>query len=131
MADMLVLPLIISLIALGTSSADPTLKLFQPFGFLHDGTENAHRNQGLLDQVLALKWIQQNIQDFGGDPHEVTLFGWSGGGTCIVFHMTSLEGKTLFKRATVQSGDINNSEVKSQSAVFNSSRAASMTARQV
>ncbi|KAL1472134.1 hypothetical protein MTO96_023159 [Rhipicephalus appendiculatus] len=94
----------------------------QSFGFFYDGTDEAPGNQGLHDQVLALKWIQQNIQYFGGDPQEVTLFGWSAGGTSIVFHMTSPESKDLFKRAIIQSGDINKSEVKNMSVVFNSSR---------
>ncbi|XP_037526179.1 acetylcholinesterase-like [Rhipicephalus sanguineus] len=94
----------------------------QSFGFLYDGTDDAPGNQGLHDQVLALKWIQKNIQYFGGDPHEVTLFGWSAGGTSIAFHMTSPDSKDLFRRAIIQSGDINDSEVKSQSVVFNSSR---------
>ncbi|XP_049511264.1 acetylcholinesterase-like [Dermacentor silvarum] len=82
----------------------------QSFGFLYDGTDDAPGNQGLHDQVLALKWIQQNIQSFGGDPREVTVFGWSAGGTSIVLHMTSTESKDLFKRAIIQSGAINNSE---------------------
>ncbi|KAH6923380.1 hypothetical protein HPB50_000777 [Hyalomma asiaticum] len=77
---------------------------------------------GLHDQVLALKWIQQHIQYFGGDPHEVTLFGWSAGGTSIVFHMASPESRDLLKRAIIQSADVYNGELQNQTVVFNSSR---------
>jgi carboxylesterase type B len=46
-------------------------------------------NNGLKDQVMALRWIQQNISQFGGDPGNVTIFGGSSGGACVHFHMLS------------------------------------------
>ncbi|XP_037526348.1 putative inactive carboxylesterase 4 [Rhipicephalus sanguineus] len=76
----------------------------QSFGFLYDGTEEAPGNQGLYDQLLALEWIQSNIGAFGGDPGEVTLFGWSAGGVVIGFFLSMSDASLPFKQAIVQSG---------------------------
>ncbi|XP_037526347.1 acetylcholinesterase-1-like [Rhipicephalus sanguineus] len=76
----------------------------QSFGLLYDGTEEAPGNQGLYDQLLALEWIRSNIGAFGGDPGEVTLFGWSAGGMTIGFFLSIADVKLPFKRAIVQSG---------------------------
>ena len=46
-------------------------------------------NYGLMDQIAALKWIQQNIKKFGGNPQAVTLFGYKTGAACIHFLMQS------------------------------------------
>src|SRR5690625_4169269 len=48
-----------------------------PFGFLYAGTREAPGNQGLHDQILALRWVHDNVQHFGGDPAQVTIFGES------------------------------------------------------
>ena len=58
-------------------------------GFLSTGDEAAYGNNGLKDQVLALKWIQENIYHFGGDRNSVTLFGESAGAGSTHFHMMS------------------------------------------
>ena len=61
-------------------------------------------NYGLLDQIEALRWVKNNIQAFGGDPSNVTLFGESSGAQNILQLMVSPLAKGLFHKAIVQSG---------------------------
>jgi para-nitrobenzyl esterase len=61
-------------------------------------------NYGFLDQIAALKWVQANIQQFGGDPGNVTLFGESAGGISVLDLMASPLARGLFQKAIVQSG---------------------------
>ena len=58
----------------------------------------------MKDQILALKWIRQNIEAFGGDPESVTIFGESAGALSIGFHMLMPQSLHLFRRAILQSG---------------------------
>ncbi|XP_034947990.1 esterase FE4-like [Chelonus insularis] len=73
-------------------------------GFLNADDEEAPGNQGLKDQVLALKWVQQNISRFGGDPHNVTIFGESAGGASVHYLTISPLAQGLFHKAILQSG---------------------------
>ncbi|MFI1051718.1 carboxylesterase/lipase family protein [Streptomyces griseoruber] len=64
----------------------------------------APANRGLLDVVAALRWVRENIAAFGGDPHNVTLFGQSAGATTVGGVLATPEAAGLFRRAIVQSG---------------------------
>lgn len=74
------------------------------FGFLSIGTNDATGNYGLKDQVIALRWIQDNIESFGGDPNAVTIMGYSAGAMSVTLHLISPMSRGLFQRAIVMSG---------------------------
>ncbi|KYM80814.1 Esterase E4 [Atta colombica] len=74
------------------------------FGFLNLDHEVASGNQGLKDQVAALKWIKENIEVFGGNPNNITIFGVSAGSTSTHFLTLSPLSKGLFHKAILQSG---------------------------
>lgn len=79
-----------------------------PLGFLYLGHINkkyeASANVGMLDIVAALKWVNENIAEFGGDPHNVTTFGQSGGGGKVATLMAMPSARGLFHKAIMQSG---------------------------
>ncbi|KXJ71949.1 hypothetical protein RP20_CCG019301 [Aedes albopictus] len=75
-----------------------------PFGFLSSDDCSAPGNFGLKDQSMALRWVQRNIESFGGDRRRVTVFGHSAGGAAVQFHMMSPLSEGLFSKAISQSG---------------------------
>ena len=75
-----------------------------PFGFFTTGNSAAPGNFGMLDQVEALKWVKDNIENFGGNPNMVTIFGESAGGASVSLHLMSPLSKDLFHRAIAESG---------------------------
>ncbi len=81
-----------------------------PFGFLAHpaiGAETPDRSSGeygLMDQQAALRWVHEEISAFGGDPHNVTIAGFSAGGVSVCAHMVSAPVAGLFSGAVIQSG---------------------------
>ena len=79
------------------------------FGFLahealsEESEEGASGNYGLLDQTFALEWVKNNIEAFGGDPDNVTIFGESAGGFSVCGQLASPLAAGLFHRAIIQS----------------------------
>src|SRR6185295_14825719 len=68
--------------------------------YLGDGIANL----GLLDQLAALTWVQENIGAFGGDPGNVTIFGESAGAMSVGILLSMPRAEGLFRRAIAQSG---------------------------
>ncbi len=83
-----------------------------PFGFLaHPALSakspvGASGNYGIMDQILALRWVRSNIAAFGGDPAAVTVFGQSAGAVSVAVLMVSPLARALFHRAILQSGSV-------------------------
>uniref|UniRef100_G1PHM4 Carboxylic ester hydrolase n=1 Tax=Myotis lucifugus TaxID=59463 RepID=G1PHM4_MYOLU len=74
------------------------------WGFFSTGDEHSRGNWGHLDQLAALRWVQDNIANFGGDPGSVTIFGESAGGASVSVLVLSPLAKNLFHRAISESG---------------------------
>ena len=74
------------------------------FGFLKSSASEPTANVGLMDQAQVLKWVQSNIESFGGDKDRVTAFGESAGAASIEFLMMSPVTVGTFHRAILQSG---------------------------
>ncbi|UAW97203.1 carboxylesterase family protein [Halopseudomonas nanhaiensis] len=83
-----------------------------PFGYIAHPELSAESgyggsgNYGQMDLIMALRWVQDNIAEFGGDPSNVTIFGESGGGRKVLSLMASPEAAGLFHRAISQSGTL-------------------------
>ncbi|XP_059057237.1 juvenile hormone esterase-like isoform X1 [Achroia grisella] len=73
-------------------------------GFLCLDTADVPGNAALKDQALAMKWVKENISQFGGDPANVTIFGESAGGASTALHIVSPLSRGLFQRAIPMSG---------------------------
>ncbi|XP_059046858.1 juvenile hormone esterase-like [Achroia grisella] len=80
-----------------------------PFGFLCLNTPEVPGNAGLKDMVHAIRWVKENIQNFGGNPGNLTLFGESSGGVATSLLTASPLTKNLISKAIIQSGTALNS----------------------
>ncbi|CAJ0925028.1 unnamed protein product, partial [Mesorhabditis belari] len=74
------------------------------WGFFTTLTDDYPANRGLLDQIEALKWVQNNIAKFGGDPKKVTIFGESAGSASVSAHSFSPLSRGLFAQTIQESG---------------------------
>lgn len=77
-----------------------------PLGFLAAGSEGheIYANNGMKDQAMAIQWVYDNIQHFGGDNTKITLFGNSAGAASTHLHLFSPKTKGLFHAAILESG---------------------------
>jgi para-nitrobenzyl esterase len=87
-------------------------------GFLELGERagDATANAGILDQVAALRWVRDNVEAFGGDPGNVTIFGESAGGMSVGTLMGLPAARGLFQKAIPQSGAAHNVHDRESSA---------------
>lgn len=74
-----------------------------PYGFMCLDTPEVPGNQGMKDQLTALRWVRDNIGAFGGDVNKITLFGESAGGISVDLHLYSIQEK-IFNNVIIQSG---------------------------
>ena len=72
--------------------------------FTAESPNGSSGNYGLLDQIGALKWIVKNIEEFGGDPENITAFGQSAGAMSVQALVTSPFDTRTISRAILQSG---------------------------
>ena len=84
-------------------------------------------NFGTLDQIMALKWVRKNIEDFGGDKNNVTIFGESAGGHNVFALLSSPLAKGLFHKAISQSGATNSFNKKEASKFFDNKESSLLT----
>ncbi len=75
---------------------------------LEDKSLNVPGNAALKDQVMAMKFVHQNIRNFGGDPNNCCLFGHSAGGSSVSWHCVSDMSRGLFQKAIIMSGCVLN-----------------------
>jgi para-nitrobenzyl esterase len=90
------------------------------FGFLalpsldKQSTDHSSGDYGLMDQQAALRWVRANARAFGGNPHDMTIFGESAGGASVCANMASPTARGLFQHAIAESGCIFLSQPKKQ-----------------
>jgi carboxylesterase type B len=80
------------------------------FGFLggsevgQRSVDSSHGNFGIQDQRLAMKWVYDHIQSFGGDPSSITTFGESAGGNSVFNHLAQTQSFPYYNKAIIESG---------------------------
>ena len=84
------------------------------FGFLgseglrNRSSDGSTGHYGILDQRLAMQWVRENIQAFGGDPSQITIAGESAGASSVTLHLVMPESWPFFDRVIIESGAFNN-----------------------
>jgi len=73
-------------------------------GFLSSDSDDLRGNYGMMDQIEAMKWVNKNIERFGGNPAKVTIFGVSAGGASVALLMLSPLASGLYQNVIMQSG---------------------------
>ena len=83
---------------------------FSAFGFLYtnyiENDQTNTGNWGFLDQQKAIKWVNENIANFNGDPDRITVFGESAGAISSIQHVINSESSKYFRRAIIQSNPL-------------------------
>lgn len=74
------------------------------FGFLSTGDDAVSANNGMKDMVQGLRWVQENIEAFGGDPSQVTIMGESAGSASVLYLLISPLARGLFNGVIAMSG---------------------------
>ena len=97
------------------------------FAATSNNLEDKSGNFGTLDQIMALKWVKQNIEDFGGDKNNITIFGESAGGHNVFALLSSPLAKGLFHKAISQSGATNTFGLKEASKFFDKKESSLLT----
>jgi para-nitrobenzyl esterase len=115
------LPVMVWIYGGGFSNGNSAVPLYDGHTFARDGVvlvsmnyrigvdgfallPDAPANRGLLDQIAALEWVRDNIESFGGDPGNVTIFGESAGAMSVVTLLAMPRARGLFGKAIAQSG---------------------------
>ncbi len=80
------------------------LMAWPDFSDFPGGEEYTDINLGIRDHIMALEWVQQNIESFGGDPNNVTIFGESAGGGSVTALLMSPMAEGLFNKVIAESG---------------------------
>ena len=83
-----------------------TFGFFSHPAFTRESPHHASGNQGILDQIAALKWVRENIATFGGNPRQVTIFGQSAGSVDVSLLMATPLAKGLFEHVIAESGSV-------------------------
>ncbi|EDO32233.1 predicted protein, partial [Nematostella vectensis] len=73
-------------------------------GFLSTGEDGLNGNFGMLDVIEALRWVQNNIESFGGNPYNVTIAGWSAGARLVSMVTLSNQAADLYHQVILMSG---------------------------
>jgi len=99
------------------------------FGFGSSDSDLVPGNMGLMDQAMAMRWVRENIEAFGGDSQKVTVFGSLAGAASITLHMVSPLSRNLFDQAILQVGSFDAYWAFTRNTTYEAEKAAEMAYR--